>query len=167
MTTERDNRALKLLEQAPLPQLVESLSASLADAQNNLNLKAIETIKAFADPKNAVQLPGDTQKRSLLELGFEPSFLHITEATITARVAFSMAESQEFSVGAHIGVGIGVFSASINASYTNKYSFESQGASEIKTRIVNVPTPPALAERLRLAAIAASGKNNTQSGGGS
>lgn len=154
-------RIVKLLEQAPLPHLVESLSSSLADAQNQLTMKAIDALIRLSDPENGIQLPGETHKRSLLELGFEPSFLHITEATISARVAFTCAEGNEWTVGGNIGVSIGVFSASINASYTNKYSFESEGASEVKARIVSIPAPAGLSERMRQAA-----KKNGAGGGG-
>jgi hypothetical protein len=143
-----DNKVLKLMEQAPLPQMIKSLSQSVADAQNELTMKAVESLIVMADEKNGVMLPGDTQKRSLLELGFTPVFLHISETTIKARVAFTQTEGNEWSVGGSVGVTYGIFSASINASYSAKYSFETQGSSEITTRIISVPPPLLLTARL-------------------
>lgn len=139
----------KMMEQVSLPQMVGSMSQALADAQNALTTKALDTFLAMADPQNGVQLPGENQKRSLIELGLEPSFLHITEATISARVAFTVTESHEWSVGATAGLTVQVFTASVNAGYAGKYSFEAQGSSEIKTRIVSVPAPSELSERIR------------------
>ncbi len=144
-----ENRVLKLMEQSPLPQMVQSLSQSVADAQNALTMKAVESLMAMADQNNGVVLPGETQKRSLLELGFEPSFLHISEATITARVAFTQVESSEYHVNGSITASYGILSASVTAGYANKYSFETQGSSEIKTKIVTVPAPLPLSERLK------------------
>ena len=89
----------------------------------------------------------NNQDYSLLELGFTPSFYHFSQATITARVAFSSAVSEEFSVGASIGGGYpGIFFASVNASYSNKYSFNAEGSSEVRTTIVSLPPPAILGD---------------------
>jgi hypothetical protein len=82
-------------------------------------------------------------------LGFEPSFLHISEATISARVAFSPVESTEYAVGGSITAGNTILSASVTAGYANKYSFETQASSEIRTKIISVPAPIPLKERLK------------------
>lgn len=143
-------RAAKIMEQTPLPSMVESLLMSLINAQSALTQSTLDALVKLADPQNGIQLPGDSQKHSLLELGLEPSFLHIQEATLTARVAFSYAESESTSASASASAGYGVFSASVNAGYSNKYSFEASGASEITTKLVSVPPPSGLSERLRL-----------------
>lgn len=137
------NAVNKMLEQSPLPQLVRSLGQAIADAQLALDRHSIALARELQTPIEVFPgMPG----RSLLELGFAPTFYHFTETTIKARVAFSSAESQEFSVGASTGVAIGVFTASVNASYSNKYSFTAEGSSEISTRIVSLPPPAALAQ---------------------
>lgn len=142
----------KIMEQAPLPLMVGSLLTALANAQTSLTQSAVDAMIKLSDPANGVQLPGESQKQSLLELGLIPSFLFIQEATITARVAFSYSESEETTFGASAGVTYGVFSASVNAGYSSKYSFEASGASEITTKLVTVPPPTEFQERLRLAA---------------
>jgi hypothetical protein len=143
-----ENKVLKLMEQTPLPRMVESLLKSVADAQDSITKKTIESLVLLADAQNGVALPGETQKRSLLELGFTPSFFHIAEATITARVAFTQTESTEFHAGAAVGVTYGLLSASMSAGYSNKYSFETSAASEIRARVVSVPAPRPLSARL-------------------
>jgi len=142
-----DNRVLKMMEQSPLPQMVENLVYSLADAQQGLTMKAVEAILEMSKPENGIALPGETSKRSLLDLGFEPLFLHITEATITARVALSSTETTEYGVGGTVGATYGIMSASVNAHYSNKYTFSSEASSEIRTKVVSVPMPTVLSER--------------------
>ena len=144
-----EHQVLKSMEHAPLPQMIQSLSQSIADAQDALTKKAVETLISLADERRGVQLPGDDRMRSLLELGFAPSFLHISEATVKVRVAFSQTESTSHEVGGSVTATYGIFSATVNASYSAKYSFETQGSSEITTRIVSVPPPLVLSERLQ------------------
>jgi hypothetical protein len=133
----------KMLEQSPLPRLVESLGKAIAEAQLQLDKRSIEIAGLLQKP---IKIFPGAPERSMLELGFTPTFYHFTEMTIKARVAFSSAESEEFSVGGSVGVQFGVFTASVNASYSNKYSFTAEGSSEISTRIVSLPPPTPLTQ---------------------
>ncbi len=144
-----DNQVLKSMEHAPLPEMIQGLSQSIADAQNGLNQKAIESLILLADSTSGVQLPGDDRKRSLLELGFTPSFLHISEATIKVRVAFSQTESSSYGVDGSVTAIYGMVAATVSASYSAKYSFAAEGSSEIMTRVVSIPPPLILTERLQ------------------
>jgi hypothetical protein len=138
-----DQRGLKLLEQAPLGQLVQSIGMAIAEAQYNMDRFMIKTLTLLSDREaNGIELPGEEGKRSMLELGFLPSFYHFSEATITARVAFSAVSSEEWGVGGEIGGGYkGIFFVSVDASYSNKYSFTAEGSSEVRTTIVSLPPP--------------------------
>ncbi|WP_045226914.1 hypothetical protein [Methyloterricola oryzae] len=131
-----------MLEQSPLPKVVETLGAAIAEAQLMLDKRTIEVVRELQ--KVDTSIPGLPQK-SMLELGFMPNFYHFSEATIIARVAFTSVQSQEFRVGAKLGLKYGIFSASVNASYSNKYSFTAEASSEIRTRIVSLPPPEPLA----------------------
>lgn len=137
-----------MLEQSPLPQLVEGMGKAIAEAQLALDKRSIEIARMLAEPIEV--FPGKhgkpAEKRSMLELGFTPTFYHFTETTIKARVAFSSSQSVEFSVGGSFGGQFYVFTASVNASYSNKYSFTAEGSSEISTRIVSLPPPAPLTQ---------------------
>lgn len=140
----------KLLQDAPLDKVLLSLCKAVAAAQRELDQSAVEFLKEYSKEEHSLKIPGQGEKRtSLLALGFTPSFLHIQEATITAKVTFTCTEETEFSVGAKVGVEYKIFSASVSANYTNKYSFKGEGSSEIKTKIVSCPMPAELASRLR------------------
>jgi len=139
------SRVITELQQSPLPEMVQRLGTAIGQAQLALDRNSVEIARLLADDENGVDLGGGT--RSLLELGFAPTFYHITEATIEARVAFTQSESEAFSIGGSIGVNVGFFAASVNASYSNRYSFEATGSSSIRARFVSIP-PPALFNEL-------------------
>ncbi len=138
----------KMLGQAPLPQIVENLAKAIAEAQFEIDRVMVGRLQMLANrDEYGIQLPGEDEKRSMLELGFAPTFYHFSELNINARVAFSSAESESFSVGASVGGGLpGLFVASVNAEYSNRYSFNAEGSSEINTKIIAVPAPNLLTE---------------------
>jgi hypothetical protein len=143
-------RGLQLLEQAPLGKLVEGIGTAIAEAQYNMDRFVIKTLELLDNKDdNGVQLPDEVGKRSMLELGFTPSFYHFREATITAKIAFSAMKGEEFRVGAWLGGGYpGIFFVAVNASYSNKYSFTADGSSELRTTVVSLPPPGPLTDIL-------------------
>lgn len=144
-----DNNPVGMMLETPLAALIEKLGLAIANAQFALDSNAIAIARMLADAESGIQLPGDDRPRSMLELGFTPSFYHLTEATIEARVAFSIGQSSEFSVGASAGVNVGFFAASVNASYSQKYSFEATASSAITAKFVSIPPPTVFQELLR------------------
>lgn len=134
---------------APLPEMLERLGNAIAHAQFQLDQSSIEIARRMGDSENFGVEIGDGKKRSLLSLGFTPTFYAFTEATIDIKVAFTVQESTEFKIGAHLGVNYLFVSASVDASYTSKYSFDASGSSAIKAKLVSLPPPPRLGELLR------------------
>jgi hypothetical protein len=146
--TDRAASAVKILDQVPLAKMLESMTTAIIDAQRQLTQNTLDALDRLADSNYGIKMPGETEKRSLLELGLMPSFMHISEATISAKMAFSMAESEEAFGKASAGGSYGMFSASVNAGYASKYSFSVEGSSEFFMRIVSVPPPDALTDML-------------------
>lgn len=137
------NKLVKSLVNAPLPQMVENMGMSIARAQRALDMTSI----ALAQELTTTMVEfGEGRTRSLLSLGFTPTFYAFTETTIEAKVAFSMKEETEIGVSASVSGGIGVFAASVEASYSRKFSFEASGSSAIATRLVTVPPPQVFLE---------------------
>ena len=141
--THHSNHAMKpLIFRRPI-----CTTARLRPAADRFVIKTLELLDD--SDENGVQLPDEADKRSMLELGFTPSFYHFREATITAKVAFSAVKGEEFGVGAEAGGGYpGIFFVSVNASYSNKYSFTADGSSEVRTTIVSLPPPGPLTDIL-------------------
>ncbi|MEH0195736.1 hypothetical protein V7S57_08360 [Caulobacter sp. CCNWLY153] len=134
---------------APLPQIIERLGIAIAQAQSALDRNSIETAKAMAEAE--VELGGETH--NLISLGFTPTFYSFTEATVEAKLSFSMTESTEFGVsaGATVGVQAGfvMVAASVNVSYARKFSVSAEGMSSIAARLVSLPPPENLETLLR------------------
>ena len=140
-----------MVSESPLPGMVKQLGVSIAEAQFAMDQTSLSIAKAMADPDiQGLQLGGpDSRKYCLLELGLTPTFYQMTNVTIEAKIAMSMGSSTEFSVGASISGGIGFFAASVNASYSNKYSYEASASSSIITQLTAIPPPPLLQEKLQ------------------
>ncbi|MGY6409875.1 MAG: hypothetical protein ACXIUV_02430 [Alkalilacustris sp.] len=146
MTVPAVTRALVT---APLPQIIEKLGIAIAQAQAALDFNSIATAKAMAETE--VEVGGETY--NLLTLGFTPAFYSFTEATVEAKLSFTMTESTETSVGVSItaGGGVGVFmaAATVDVSYARKFSVTSEGVSSIAARIVSIPAPDVFTQLLR------------------
>lgn len=151
-------KAFDTLINAPLPDLVQQLARAIAEAQAALDRSSLDMAKALADPANGVDING--VKHSLLSLGFTPSFYAFTETTLDIKLAFSLKRSNELSLALHVDASLDiealtglpiVMAASVDASYTQKYSFEASGSSSVKTRLVSLPAPAQLTELLRAA----------------
>ena len=134
---------------APLPQIIEQLGLSIARAQSALDANSVAIAKEMVETE--VEIGDETY--NLLSLGFTPTFYAFTEATVEAKLSFSMSESTETSiqVGASVsgGAGFVMVAASIDVGYARKFSVSSEGQSSIAARIVSLPPPDLLTEILR------------------
>lgn len=142
-------RVTRTMLSAPLPQIIERLGVAVAEAQNALDRNSIAMARALAEPSEDL---GGT-RRSLLSLGFVPTFYAFTEATVEAKLSFSLAEGTETRVGGQLtlGVNAGVFmaAATVDASYARRFSVSAEGTSSIAARLVALPAPAGLTELLR------------------
>ncbi len=137
------------LQSAPLPDIIQKLGIAVADAQRALDANSVQTAALMATTK--VELGG--QEYNLMALGFTPTFYSFTEATVEAKLSFSMSETTE--VGVHVGVKVGVnvgmvmVAASVDVSYARKFSVSAEGMSSIAARVVSLPPPELLQNILR------------------
>ena len=134
-----------MISNAPLPQMVESLGISIAQAQAALDENSIAMATRMAATE--VDVGGNTF--NLISLGFMPTFYAFTEATIEAKIAFSMTKSREFSAGLEVGVNLAVVAVSVEASYSQKFSMSSEGSSSIAARLVSLPAPEVFKDILK------------------
>lgn len=135
----------RTLFEAPLPEIIRQLGVAVAQAQAAMDENSIKMAAAMA---TSMVMIGDVE-HSLLSLGFAPTFYAFTEATVEAKLAFSIQESSEKTIGGSLTVGYAnIVAASVNASYTRKFSFQAEGSSSIAARLVSLPPPARLMERL-------------------
>lgn len=118
------------------------------------------TNAATRDEKMLVPL-GDGNSYSLLELGFTPTFYQFVDTMIELKMSISMSRetntSKKFSNTTVSASGsVGFFSAkarvsatSVSASFAQKYQYSAEGSSLMRTKLVPVPSPTMLEERIR------------------
>ncbi|MCL6271678.1 hypothetical protein M3P05_17305 [Sansalvadorimonas sp. 2012CJ34-2] len=115
-----------------------------------------------SEPKrNQLVALGDGNQYSLLELGFVPSFYQFVDTLIELKMSISMSRETNFkrsskTVSAKVKGKVGFFSASasmrvstVSASYSSKYQYSAEGSSLMRTKLVPVPAPALLEERIR------------------
>lgn len=147
---------------APFPEMVRTLGIGIAEAQSALDKVSIRLAQQMAgfkvnsngeletDESALIVLKQGDPGVSLLALGFTPTFYQFVETHIEFKMAISMKTSTETSVGASVGASyFGLVSASVNASYSQKFQYEASGSSEMRTKLVTVPSPAIFEQRLK------------------
>lgn len=132
----------------PFPEMVLKLASAIAEGQFKLDQVSCEIAKFMGDKKKApVYLPDLTDEKgekeivtSLIGAGFQPTFYQFTDTIIEVKMAISMNQTTEASISTKASGGWGPFSASVNASYSSKYSYSVEGSSLLRTKIT--PLPP-------------------------
>ncbi|WP_425071351.1 hypothetical protein [Sagittula sp. S175] len=134
---------------APLPDIIQRLGVAIAQAQFALDQNSVALATEMAQTE--VEIGGD--KYNLLSLGFVPSFYTFTEATVEAKLSFSMTESTEMSINVGVQVGGGtpfvMAAASVEVGYARKFSVSAEGMSSIAARLVSLPPPEIFTDLLR------------------
>ncbi len=91
----------KMLQEVPIGDMIVGYARGIADAQWELDMKSIEMLKIMANEK--IKVPNkakndELEEKSLLELGFLPTFYHFEEAVIEVSVSLTMHEEQSFNI---------------------------------------------------------------------
>ena len=97
-------------------------------------------------------------KMSMLELGFSPTFYQFVDTLIEVKIAIKITQDSEFKTNwssrqetrKQIGCSENtVQTTQVDASYTAKYGYSAEGSSLLRTKLVPVPPPAILEERIR------------------
>lgn len=145
---------------APFPEMVQKLGIGIAEAQyamDRMSIRIAQLMSGFKedkegnlvpDPSSMIKLEQGGPSYSLLALGFSPTFYHFTETIIELKMSMSMSQSTEFGIAASASGGMAFWSASVSASFSQKFQFSSEGSSLMRTKLVTVPAPSVLEQRL-------------------
>ena len=118
------------------------------------------TLPTSPDRTMLVKL-GDGNEYSLLELGFVPTFYQFVDTLIELKLSISVSRESNYSTtsfnaNSQVKGKVGFFSASasmsvsaVSASFSSKYQYSSEGSSLMRTKLVPVPAPAILEERIR------------------
>lgn len=163
----------------PFPEMIKAMGLSIAEAQYEMDRVGMRLAQMMSG-KYQVEVPDkddpdkinieeresfvmfDGEKRSMLELGFTPTFYHFVDTIIELKVSISMAHQSDYSKNSSrssssggggfflFGGGYSARASSVSASYASKYQYSAEGSSLMRTKIVPVPPPPVLEERIRM-----------------
>lgn len=156
----------------PFPDMVRNLGLAIAEAQMALDVTSMRLAQFMAGYVETVDADGEIQVErktirfgeedlSLLELGFTPTFYQFVDTVIEVKVSISFASEtsyQRSSSSFHMSMAGGFFlgfgggtvrTTSVSASYAAKYNYSAEGSSLLRTKLVVVPPPTILEERIR------------------
>ena len=156
----------------PFPQMVLQLALAISRGQAALDRASIDTARQLAktkfdvlteiqdvitpDPRNVGGIAFTGAKvtsdflftnMSLLQAGLFPTFYQFTESIIEVKMAISMKTSSEFSLEVSAEAGFACYSASVDAKYSQSYSYSVDGSSLLRTTLKPVPPPARMVPR--------------------
>lgn len=134
----------------PFGDMVMQLANAIAEGQFKMDMTSCKIAKLMGDVDTCgIEIPnfGDsltgTEKVSLIGAGFQPTFYQFTDTIIEVKISITMSMSMEVSASASYKC----LCASVNASFSAKYSYTAEGSSLIRTKITPVP-PNAFMQKL-------------------
>lgn len=122
----------------------------------------ISSVTTSTDNSTILSLP---RRISMLECGFTPTFYQFVDTIIEVKI--SIKYTQEGNVNSSVSIanqsparrigkglqklksGKTVQIAQVNASYSQKYSYSAEGSSLLRTKLVPIPAPSVLEERIQ------------------
>jgi hypothetical protein len=158
----------------PFPEMVEQLGMSIAKAQFSLDMNSVKIAQIMSGSdwidtgpdgkpvhQAGMKVNFGGRQLSLLELGFTPTFYQFVDTIIEVKISVSMTSSTEekhsntdVDMSTKVKAGWGSVSANmhiatVSASYAARTGYSAEGASLIRTKLVPLPPPAVLQERIR------------------
>jgi hypothetical protein len=123
---------------------------------------SIESATPSTDTSVLINLP---RRISMLECGFTPTFYQFVDTIIEVKISIKYTQEGSYntnttvgnqSTARRIGFGFGkiktgktVQIAQVNAAYSQKYSYSAEGSSLLRTKLVPIPAPSILEQRIQ------------------
>jgi len=158
----------------PMGDMIRQMAFAIADAQVQLDeasLRVAEMMSGRRIERDANGAPTgatvDTrisfggEQVSMMELGFSPNFYQFVDTLIEVKIAIKMSleiassttikgERKTASLTFGNGrVNYSVTTTPIDATYSTKYNYSIEGSSLLRTKLMPIPPPPILEERIR------------------
>jgi hypothetical protein len=152
-------QAGQVLASLPLDGMIASLGVGIAKAQQALDMNAIEMAIKLAEL--TLDFPGPTDEdgnptkysRSLLSLGFTPTFYQFTEATLDLKIEMKVQveDTSKTSASANASATKGpvAVAGTVSSDASRKYGAESSAMTAVHLQLVSVPPPPTFLEYIR------------------
>jgi hypothetical protein len=135
-------------------RLLANWSQELLQAELELAVRNADRLELYTE--HGTEGVAGEGPRSLLELGFVPSFFHFREAVLTTKLSVSIVdEKPKFRTSVTHGdpssllSPMGLSATPLGAVEQNKFSFPPEHASSLQARLTSVPPPNGLLDKLR------------------
>jgi hypothetical protein len=137
----------------------------LRDSDGELLMEKDPSTGQMVPKKVSTTVSFGGQQASMMELGFSPTFYQFVDTIIEVKIAVKMTESTTTSITSKTQStqraattlrtlfkrpgAVQATVSTVDATYTRKYDYSAEGASLLRTKLVPVPPPPILEERVR------------------
>jgi len=136
------------LAEVPFDEMIKNLLLAMVDAQNKANSSFIEGITELAGTEVEIKYTKDSTEKTItgnaIAFGILPTLLQIQQGVIEIKMAITMQRTRELQVGIKAKMGFSIFSASVNAKYSNTYSYKVEASSLIRIQVAPAPPPQPL-----------------------
>ncbi|MCB0557066.1 MAG: hypothetical protein KDD02_26195 [Phaeodactylibacter sp.] len=152
----------------PFEDLIKNIAMGIAKAQVALDESSAQVALMMSGANEEDKIDFNGERVSLFELGMRPTFYQFVDTVIEIKIVVSMttSTSSEHSSSyskrtakakaklsfwsASASAEATVTTSTVNAKYAKKYDYSVEGSSLVRTKLVPVPPPAILEERIRL-----------------
>jgi hypothetical protein len=166
---DQHNEALKRGDSELTAQLASELIKLPTQAETFVDIEG-DTLYRLSGGDLGVDGVLVPQRLSMMELGFAPTFYQFVDTIIEVKISItytqevsrsssvkiantnksrSLSAGFSFKRGLDVSRGVNVTTAQVNANYASKYSYRAEGSSLLRTKLVPIPPPAILEERIR------------------
>ncbi|MCB9299225.1 MAG: hypothetical protein H6566_01180 [Lewinellaceae bacterium] len=161
----------KELADVKLSSIIREMGLGISQAQFELDKSSMRVAQMMSGTpikdkdgtvlEEGVLVQFGDKKYSMLELGFTPTFYQFVDTILEVKMSISMTLSESDSKmnvdvqgkaslnRAPWDLGASMSASTVSASFASKYQYSAEGSSLIRTKLVPVPPPAILEERLR------------------
>ncbi len=147
----------------PMGDMIRDMALGIAEAQVDLDQAGVKTAEYMSGARVAFGKndDGNPNNLSMIELGFTPTFYQFVDTIIEVKIAIKITEevteekSETTEQGSSSGFlrrflgGNNTRTTTVDAEYSNKYSYSAEGSSLLRTKLQPKPPPAILEERIR------------------
>jgi len=159
------------LEGVPIGHMLGGLALDLCRAQHEMDLMAVRMTEVMSGRHTVVTGEGsarvaeqrdsridfDGERVSLLELGLTPTFLQMVDTTLEIKLSISLgrdesSERRALDIHASAGgdeTGAAAHVTAVDARFSSRFQYSSEGSSSFTTRLVPVPAPTELIQLVK------------------
>lgn len=145
--TDMDRNSMRVAEMMSGQQVLRDPASDApiytVDSEGKSKLELVDTRVYFGSTlEDATRTP---VRLSMMELGFTPTFYQFVETTIEVRIAIRMNQSRDENGT----TSMRLTGTPVDATYSQTYNYSSDAACLFKTRLVPIPAPPLIEQRIR------------------